>query len=79
MGNVSCNVPVHSILSDDQLRIKPITLRELTMVRFMNAVTDKPEWAKKVWIVTPMSSLYLTFPFVNITGFRRRDSREMES
>lgn len=29
-------------------RFAHITLRELTMMRFMNAVTDKPEWAKKV-------------------------------
>ena len=25
-----------------------ITLRERTMLRFMNAVTDKPHWEKKV-------------------------------
>ncbi|KAF5323842.1 hypothetical protein D9611_008231 [Ephemerocybe angulata] len=29
--------------------LKLITLRELTMLRFMNAVTDKAEWTKKVY------------------------------
>jgi hypothetical protein len=28
--------------------MKTITLRERTMLRFMNAVTDKPDWTKKV-------------------------------
>lgn len=31
-------------------RLPALTLRETTMLRFMNAVTDKPEWAKKVWL-----------------------------
>ncbi|KAJ3502518.1 hypothetical protein NMY22_g18557 [Coprinellus aureogranulatus] len=30
-------------------RVNTITLREVTMLGFMNAVTDKPEWTKKVF------------------------------
>ncbi|KAJ2915553.1 hypothetical protein MD484_g4880, partial [Candolleomyces efflorescens] len=29
--------------------LSPLTLRELTMLRFMNKVTDKPEWTTKVF------------------------------
>ncbi|KAJ3520196.1 hypothetical protein NMY22_g12856 [Coprinellus aureogranulatus] len=29
--------------------VKVITLREITMLQFMNAVTDKPDWTKKVF------------------------------
>lgn len=38
----------HSGLSDGWGMIKVTTLREMTMLRFMSAVTDKPAWTKKV-------------------------------
>ncbi|KAJ2933492.1 hypothetical protein H1R20_g3577, partial [Candolleomyces eurysporus] len=33
----------------DSELFQPITLRELTMLRFINKVTDKPDWTKKVF------------------------------
>ncbi|KAF5323889.1 hypothetical protein D9611_008279 [Ephemerocybe angulata] len=34
---------------DEGAVLKLITLREITMLRFMNAVTDKPKWTQKIF------------------------------
>ncbi|KAF6763605.1 hypothetical protein DFP72DRAFT_986495 [Ephemerocybe angulata] len=34
---------------DEGAVLKLITLREITMLRFMNAITDKPKWTEKVF------------------------------